>query len=161
MDVFSRTFLPATSQAGLPIPVVSRHMPVVRHCVFPDEQAVLVARCHRPGHPVPGSFLLLLTDRSLVVTRETRLLHRVYLYLAANLKSLRHVTWTADARVRAVELAATTPYGVRERFWIRAPDDRGVRRLDALFSHAFRAEALPLRTASRVPPRPASPAGAL
>ena len=46
MDVFSRTFLPATSEAGLPITMVSRHMPLVRRCVTPDETAVLVRRCH-------------------------------------------------------------------------------------------------------------------
>lgn len=160
MDVFSRTFLPATSEAGLPIPVVSRHMPALRHCVSPDEQTVLVARCDRPGHPVPGSFLLLLTNRTLVVTRESRLLHRVRLHLAADLRSLDQVTWSADTRLRAVELAATTTDGVRERFWIRIRDPRRIRHLDAVLSHVFRSRTVALPVAPRRPPRLASPAGA-
>jgi hypothetical protein len=160
MDVFSRTFLPATSEAGLPIPVVSRHMPVLRHCVSPDEQTILVARCERPGHPTPGAFLLLLTNRTLVVTRESRLLHRVRLYLCAELRTLDHVTWSADTRLRAVELAATTADGFRERFWIRIRDIRRIRHLDAMLSHAFRSRAVALPTAPRRPPRLASPAGA-
>lgn len=161
MDVFSRTFLPATSEAGLPIPVVSRHMPILRRCVSPADHTVLVARCYRPGQPVAGTFLLLLTNRSLVISRESRLLHRVRLHLAAEVQTLSHVTWTPDPRLRAVELAATTAEGVRERFWISVNDARRVWHLDALFSHAFRSRTVAPRTVPRATPRLVSPAGAI
>ena len=45
MDVFSRTFLPAAAEAGVAIPTVSRHMPIFRRCVEPDDATVLVTRC--------------------------------------------------------------------------------------------------------------------
>jgi len=141
MDVFSRTFLPATAVAGLPIPVVSQHMPMLRRCVPPEETTVLVARAQRPGAPM-ADFLLLLTSRRLVVTRQSRLLHRVQLYLAAQLQDLSQISWTADPG-SGLELAATAADGVRERFWIPARDPRRVRHLDALFSHAFRARTGP------------------
>jgi hypothetical protein len=137
MDVFSRTFLPATAEAGLPIPVVSRHMPVLRRCVPPEETTLLATRCRRPGVPAGGGFLLLLTNRRLVVTHEGRLLHRVQLHLDALLKDLSEVGWTTHLR-SGIELAATAADGVRERFWIPVPDPRRVWHLDALFSHGFR-----------------------
>lgn len=162
MDVFSRTFLPATSEARLPIPVVSRHMPILRRCVSPAEQTLLVARCHRPGGTaMVGSFLLLLTNRSLVLTYETRLLHRVRLHLATDVRGLHHVTWTPDPRLRTVELAASTAEGVRERFWISVTDTRRIWHLDALFSHAFRSRTVAPHTAPRVSPRLVSPASAV
>lgn len=158
MDVFSRTFLPATSEAGLQIPVVSRHMPVLRRCVTPDETTVLVVRCQRPGLPMAGAFLLLLTNRRLVVSRESRLLHRVQLHLSAELRDLSQLVWTAHPR-SGVELAATAADGMRERFWIPARDPGRVRHLDALLSHAFRSRAVAPGTGSRLVPR-LSPAGA-
>src|SRR5690606_28057211 len=127
MDVFSRTFLPATSDAGLPIPVVSRHMPVLRRCVTPEETTVLVARCQRPGAPMGSPFLLLLTNRRLVVTRESRLLHRVQLHLAHLLRDLDRVVWLPDERGGGIELAATASDGMRERFWIPLRDPLRVR----------------------------------
>lgn len=160
MDVFSRTFLPATSEAGLPIPVVSRHMPVLRRCVTTAETTVLVTRCHRPGQPIAGAFLLLLTNRSLVVSRESRLLHRPRLHLAAEVRSLGDVTWTPDPRLRSIELAATTVEGIRERFWIPVRDARRVWYIDALFSHVFRSRTVASRTVPRATPRLFSPAGA-
>jgi hypothetical protein len=160
MDVFSRTFLPASSQAGLPIPVVSRHMQVVRRCVTPAETAMLVARCYRPGQPMAGSFLLLLTNRSLVITRESRLLHRVQLHLAAEVRNLENVAWSPDPRLRSIELAMTTVDGLRERFWIPVRDARRVWHLDALLSHVFRSRNVASRTAPRAKPRLFSPAGA-
>ncbi|MPZ28114.1 MAG: hypothetical protein GEV12_17315 [Micromonosporaceae bacterium] len=164
MDVFSRTFLPATSEAGLPIPVVSRHMSMLRRCVSSDETTVLVARSQRPGLPMAGSFLLLLTNRRLVVTRESRLLHRVQLHLAAELRDVSNVVWSADQRSGA-ELALTVTDGVRERFWIPTRDPRRVRHLDALFSHVFRSRTVAAGTAPRRAARRdatrLSPAGAV
>jgi hypothetical protein len=169
MDVFSRTFLPATSEAGIPIPVVSRHMPVLRRCVAPEDTTLLVSRCQRPGQPMAGSFLLLLTNRYLVISRESRLLRRIQLHLAAQLRDLSDVSWVADARLCAVELAATASDGVRERFWIPVRDERRVSHVDARFGHAFRSrtvaphreQGLASRTALRYAPRLVSSAGAI
>jgi hypothetical protein len=138
MDVFSRTFLPAAAEAGVAIPTVSRHLPVFRQCVEPEDAAVLVSRCLRPDRPLRGEFVLLLTQRRLVVTQETRLLHRLRLHLNADLRHLHNVSWSADPRLSAVELAATAVDGVRERFWIKTGHPSQVWHLDALLSHAFR-----------------------
>lgn len=156
MDVFSRTFLPATAEAGIPIPVVSRHMPVLRRCVAPEDTTLLVARCGRSGQPMTASVLLLLTNRQLVVSRESRVLHKVQLHLAAPLRDLSDVTWTPDPRLRAVELVLAVPGGARERFWLRVRNPARISQVDALFRRAFRS-----RPASRPAPPvgPAGPAG--
>lgn len=138
MDAFARTFLPAAAEAGVAPPTVSRHLPVFRRCVEPDDATVLVTRCLRPDRPMQGEFLLLLTYRRLVVTQETRLLHRLRLHLNTELRHLSNVTWNPDPRLSAVDLAATAVDGVRERFWIRVGHPKQVWHLDALFSHVFR-----------------------
>jgi hypothetical protein len=138
MDVFSRTFLPAAAEAGVPIPTVSRHIPILRRCVEPDDATVLVTRCLRPDAPLAGEFLLLLTYRRLVVTQETRVLHRLRLHLNANLRHLSNVTWSPDLRGTAVDVAATAVDGVRERFRMRFADPQHVWHVDALLTHVFR-----------------------
>ena len=55
MDVFSRTFLPAAAEAGVAIPTVSRHMPIFRRCVEPDDSTVLVTRCYARTPRWPAS----------------------------------------------------------------------------------------------------------
>jgi hypothetical protein len=136
VDVFFRTFLPATSEAELPILLVSRHMPVLRHCVTPEETAMLVARGQRPGQPMAGTFLLLLTNRNLVISRESRLVRRVQLHLATPLRDLSQVVWTRHER-SGIELAATAADGVLERLWLPIRDARRIRQVDAMLSHAF------------------------
>jgi hypothetical protein len=138
VDVFSRTFLPATAEAMLPIPMVSRHMPAIRRCVEPDDATVFINRCLRPERPLHGEHLLLLTQRRLVVTNETRFLHRIRLYLNADVRDLTNVDWTPDLRMAAVELAVTVADGIRERFWIKLGTTSRVWHLDALLSHVFR-----------------------
>jgi hypothetical protein len=138
MDVFSRTFLPAAAEAGVPIPTVSRHMPIFRRCVEPDDSVVLMTRCVNPDRPMAGEFILLLTYRRLVVTQETRVLHRLRLHLNANLRHLSDVTWNPDLRQSVVEVAATAVDGVRERFRMRLAEPEQVRHLDELFTHVFR-----------------------
>lgn len=138
MDVFSRTFLPAAAEAGVAIPTVSRHLPVFRRCVEPDDATVLVTRCLRPDRPLQGEFLLLLTHRRLVVTRQPRVLHRLRLHLNVELRQLTHVTWNSDPGLSAVELAATAFGGGRERFWIPVGHPKQVWHLDALLSYVFR-----------------------
>jgi hypothetical protein len=138
MDVFSRTFLPAAAEAGVAIPTVSRHMPIFRRCVEPDDSTVLVTRCVSPDRPLAGDFLLLLTYRRLVVTQETRVLHRLRLHLNANLRHLSNVTWNTDLRTSAVDVAATAVDGVRERFRMRLGDPEQVCHFDALLKLVFR-----------------------
>jgi hypothetical protein len=141
MDVFSRTFLPAAAEAGVAVPTVSRHMPIFRRCVAADDAAALVARCARADRPAQGEYLMLLTYRRLVVTHESRMLHRLRLHLNTELGHLGNVTWNPDPRLSAVELAATAVDGVRERFWIRVGHPKQVWHLDALLSHVFRPRA--------------------
>jgi hypothetical protein len=138
MDVFSRTFLPAAAEAGVPIATVSRHLPVFRRCVESDDTAVLVTRCLRPDRPMAGDFMLLLTYRRLVVTQETRVLRRLRLHLNANLRHLSDVTWNPDLRQSAVEVAATAVDGVRERFKMRLGEPDQVWHFDELLKHVFR-----------------------
>ena len=137
MDVFSRTFLPAAAEAGIAIPTVSRHMPIFRRCVESDDATVLVTRCLRAEAPLRGDFLLLLTQRRLVVTQETRVLHRLRLHLNADLRHLSNVTWNPDTRDSSVEVSATAVDGVRERFRMRLARPEQVWHVDALFKQVF------------------------
>jgi hypothetical protein len=155
MDVFFRTFLPAAAATGVASPTVSRHLPILRNCVDAGDPTILVTRCVRPEQSAHHSYLLLLTTRRLVVTEQSRVLHRLRLHLNTDLRHLGNVTWTPDPRELLVELAATAVDGVRERFLIRADRPSQVWELDALFSHAFRpkmtARAGPLPQAVAVP----------
>ncbi|HEY6596538.1 MAG TPA: hypothetical protein VI011_20890 [Asanoa sp.] len=149
MDVFSGTFLPAAAAAGVGVPTVNRHLRIFRNCVAADDAAALVARCLRPDRQTQGEFTLLLTYHRLVVTQETRVLHRLRLHLNAELGHLSNVTWSLDPRISAVELAATAIDGVRERFWIRVDHPKQVRHLDALLTQIFRPRMQ--RATARVP----------
>ncbi|MBB4767393.1 hypothetical protein BJ971_007949 [Actinoplanes digitatis] len=117
---------------------MSRHLPIFRRCVEPDDSTVLVTRCVCPDRPLSGEFLLLLTYRRLVVTQETRVLHRLRLHLNANLRHLSNVTWRPDLRMSAVDVAATAVDGVRERFRMRLGQPEQVWHFDALLKHVFR-----------------------
>ena len=143
MDVFSRTFLPAAAEAGVALATVSRHMPIFRRCVETDDTTVLVGRCVRPDAPMAGEYLLVLTYRRLVVTQETRVLHRLRLHLNAHLRHLSNVTWNPDPGRSALEVAATAVDGVRERFRLRLAEPDAVWRSDALLRHVFRGAAVP------------------
>lgn len=156
MDVFSRTFLPAAAEAGVAIPTVSRHMPIFRRCVDPDDATVLVTRCLRNDRSFLGDFILLLTYRRLVVTQETRLMHRLRLHLNTDLRHLSNVTWNPDPRLSAVELAATAVDGVRERFWMRVANPHQVWHVDTLLTDVFRPREQAQRPAARAPRRPAT-----
>jgi hypothetical protein len=155
MDVFSRTFLPAAAEAGVAIPTVSRHMPIFRRCVEPDDTTVLVGRCLRPDAPMAGEFLMLLTYRRLVVTQETKVLHRLRLHLNANLRHLNNVTWNPDFAHSTMEVAATAVDGVRERFRMRLGEPEAVWHFDALLRHVFRAPRT-ARTTARATATPAT-----
>ncbi|MEN3309873.1 MAG: hypothetical protein V7603_6075 [Micromonosporaceae bacterium] len=146
MDLFARTFLPAATDAGLAMPTVTRHLPVVRRCLGPGNAVLLVARCVRPDHPLAGEHLLVLTRHRMVITRESRLLHKARLHLDAPIQELSRVTWSPDPRLVAVELAATAIDGIRERFWIKVRHPKAVWLLDATFGYVFQAAARALHT---------------
>ncbi|MEU4242962.1 hypothetical protein [Actinoplanes sp. NPDC026619] len=138
MDVFSRTFLPAAAEAGVTIPTVSRHLPIIRRCIDPDDTTVLVSRCYRPEAPMAGEFMMVLTHRRLVVTQETKVFHRLRLHLNAHLRHLSNVTWNPDVNHSAVEVTATAVDGVRERFRLRLAEPAAVPHCAELLQHVFR-----------------------
>lgn len=137
MDVFYRTFLPAAAEGGVALQTVSRHLPIVRRCVEPDEATVLVGRGLRPESPMAGEFLLVLTHRRLVVIQETRILHRLRLHLNANLRHLNNVNWSPTASRSALDIAATAVDGVRERFRMRLGSPDAVWHMDGLLRQVF------------------------
>jgi len=120
MEQFSRTFLPAATSTGVDLATAQRHLPVLRHCVPPDDDAVLATRCLRSGSR--ARHLLVLTRRRLVVTAESRVLRRLNLHLNADPRHLTDVLWTPEPGLCAVQLSATAMDGVREHFWLRTPD---------------------------------------
>lgn len=152
LDVFSRTFLPIAAQAGIPVPVLNRHLPVFRRYVDPDEPTMLVSRCARAERPMGRRYIVLLTRSHLVVTTETRLLRRPRVYLEADVRNLEAVTWTTDLAGAAVDFAVSTQ-AKRERFSIRALYPRQMWRLEAALGQVF-------RPASGKRSRAATPVGA-
>lgn len=141
MDVFSRSFLPAAAEARVPTLSLNRHMSILRRCVESGDAPVLVTRCIRPERPAQGEYLLLLTYRRLVVTQQSRLLHRLRLHLNHDLRHLSNVTWNPDLGLPGVELAATAIDGIRERFLIRATNVGQMWQFDGLLGHVFRPRA--------------------
>jgi hypothetical protein len=81
---------------------------------------------------------MLLTRERLVVTTETRMLHRPRLHLDAAITDLRNVVWEPDARLTSVELTVTAPDGLRERFLIKVRKPGSVWHLEAAFGYVFR-----------------------
>ncbi|MFC4066886.1 hypothetical protein [Actinoplanes subglobosus] len=137
--MFLSTFHPA-AEAAAALPAANRHLPIFRSCVDADEPALLVARCVRPGAPLSGDWLLLMTARRLVVTQDTRPLHRLRLHLNANLRHLSNVTWCLDLSRPGIELSVTAIDGVRERFRMRLGDSDTVWRAESLLREAFTAK---------------------
>jgi hypothetical protein len=152
LDAFSRTFVPLATQAGIPAPMVARHLPLLRRHVTPDDPAVLVAECGRPQGPSRGAHLLVLTPRQLVVTVESRLWRRARVHLASPVADLESVTWSADPVGAALDLALSTPEG-RQRFWIRGVPPRHLWRIDATLVKVFRASADAAKRGMLVAPR--------
>ena len=136
MDLFARTFLPAATDAGLDMPTISRHLPVFRRCLGADT-VLLVSRCTRPDRPLSGEHVLVLSRHRLVVTHESRLVHKLRLHLDAPIHELADVRWTPDALLTSVELAATAIDGIRERFTLKVRHPGLVWHLDEVFGHIF------------------------
>jgi hypothetical protein len=138
MDPFDRTFFSAANEAGLPMASISRQIPVFRRCAGPGQTVLLVTRASRLDRPLSGDHLMLLTRERLVVTSESRLLHRPHVHLDAAVADLRNVVWTADPRLTSIELSATAPDGFRERFLIKARTPGAVWHLEAALGYVFR-----------------------
>jgi hypothetical protein len=145
MDPFDRTFLPAAAQAGLPMASIGRQVPVFRRCVGLGETVLLLTRCSRLDRPLSCDYLLLLTRQRLVITAETRVLHRVRLHLDAAISELINVKWEPDTRLTSIELSATAGNGIRERFFIKARQPATIWHVDAALGYVFR----PSRTGAR------------
>jgi hypothetical protein len=107
----------AARRTGADAATVCRQLPILSSCLSKDDEPVLVAQATCPGDR--ASYLLLLTTRRLVVTRETRVLRRQHLHLNADPRHLMDVIWTPEPRQGAIALSATAIDGVREHFWIR------------------------------------------
>ena len=116
MELFSQSFLAAATGAGVDPVTAERHLAVLRHCVPPTDEPLLVARCLRSGSR--GFHLLVVTPRRVVVTAESRFLRRLRLHLNADPRHLSDVLWTPEPALRAVQLSATAIDGVREHFWL-------------------------------------------
>lgn len=110
----------AARRTGADAATVCRQLPMLHSCLPNDDDPVLLARATRPGDR--ASYLVLLTTRRLVVTRETRLLRRLDLHLNAEPRHLSDVIWTPEPTMGAIALSATAIDGVREHFWIRTTE---------------------------------------
>jgi hypothetical protein len=157
MDLFARTFLPAAADAGLSMPTISRHIVIFRRCVGAANPVLTVVRCVRADRPLAGPHVLVLSPQRLVVTHESRVVHRIRLHLDAALSELSAISWTSDPRRGALELVATSVDGVRERFWIPARHPKSVAVLEATLGYLSRTAGhafAPTGEAAR--PRPAA-----
>ena len=107
MDLFARTFLPAAADAGLSMPTISRHIGIFRRCVGQNTPVLAVAHCVRADRPLAGPHVLVLSTHRLVVTHESRVVHRIRLHLDTALAEMSGISWTADPRRGALEFVAT------------------------------------------------------
>jgi hypothetical protein len=160
-DVFDRTFQIASTEAGLPVEALARHLPIFRRTVGAGQTVLLVARCGRLDQSNSADHLIVVTRDRVVITSESRSLHRARLHLNAAVAALMNVRWQPDAGLTAVEFAATALDGVRERFLIEAPDVAGVSHVDAVLGYVFRpAGSRRLNPVDPVMPSWMNPAGA-
>ena len=160
-DVFDRTFQIASTEAGLAVEALARHLPIFRRTVGAGQTVLLVARCGRLDQPNTADHLIVITRDRVVITSESRSLHRARLHLNAAVAALMNVRWQPDAGLTAVEFAATALDGVRERFLIEAPDAAGVSHVDAVLGYVFRpAGSRRLNPVDPVMPSWMNPAGA-
>jgi hypothetical protein len=138
MDPFDRTLLSAANEAGIAIASISRQIPLLRRRVGLDQTVILLARCGLLDRPLSGDHTMLLTKTRMVVTAESRLLHRPRVHLDAAVTTLRNVVWTADMQLTSIEVSATTPDGARERFLIKVRKPGMIWHLEAALGYVFR-----------------------
>ena len=136
MDLFARTFLPAATDAGLDMPTISRHLPTFRRCLGGDP-ILLVSRGTRSDRPLSGDHVLALSRSRLVVTHETRLVHKLRVHLDAPIHELADVRWAPDPMLTSIELSATAIDGIRERFTLKVRHPARIWELDETLSYVF------------------------
>ncbi|WP_205324385.1 hypothetical protein [Glycomyces sp. YM15] len=144
MDLFSRTMLACSAEAGLTTTALTRHVPLLRRNIGPGDQVSLLSRCVGSDGLGSGDHVLMLTGERLVVTRQSRLLGRVRLCLDAPVAAIENLRWSADPSGPGVELNFTVLEGPgstephRWHFWLPATHAKRVWRIDALLARAFR-----------------------
>ncbi|GAA2126112.1 hypothetical protein GALLR39Z86_11350 [Glycomyces algeriensis] len=144
MDLFSRTMLACSAEAGLTSTALTRHVPLLRRNIGAGDQVSLLSRCVGSDGLGSGDHVLMLTGERMVVTRQSRLLGRVRLCLDAPVAAIENLRWSADPAGPGVELnftvlegpGATEPH--RWHFWLPATHAKRVWRIDALLARAFR-----------------------
>jgi len=162
MDLFSRTMLACSAEAGLTTTALSRHVPLLRRNIRGGDQVSLLSRCVGSDGLGSGDHVLMLTGERMVVTRQSRLLGRVRLCLDAPVAAIENLRWSADPAGPGLELnftvlegpGATEPH--RWHFWLPASHAKRVWRVDALLARTFRRPKAVARPANA--PRTASPA---
>jgi hypothetical protein len=144
MDLFSRTMLACSAEAGLTTTALSRHVPLLRRNIPAGDQVSLLSRCVGSDGLGHGDHILMLTGERMVVTRQSRLLGRVRLCLDAPVGAIENLRWSADPTGPGVELNFTVLEGPeateprRWHFWLPATHAKRVWRIDALLARAFR-----------------------
>ncbi|SDE47178.1 hypothetical protein SAMN05216270_12335 [Glycomyces harbinensis] len=144
MDLFSRTMLACSAEAGLTTTALSRHVPILRRNIGSGDQVSLLSRCVGSDGLGSGDYVLMLTGERMVVTRQSRLLGRVRLCLDAPVPAIENLRWSADPAGPGVELNFTVLEGPgaaephRWHFWLPATHAKRVWRVDALLARAFR-----------------------
>jgi hypothetical protein len=161
MDLFSRTMLACSAEAGLTTTALSRHVPILRRNIRAGDQVSLLSRCVGSDGLGSGDHVLMLTGERMVVTRQSRLLGRVRLCLDAPVTAIENLRWSADPAGPGVELNFTVLEGPdaaephRWHFWLPASHAKRVWRVDALLARAFRRPKAVARPVNA--PRPARP----
>lgn len=144
MDLFSRTMLACSAEAGLTTTALARHVPLLRRNIRAGDQVSLLSRGVGSDGLGSGDHILMLTGERLVVTRQSRLLGRVRLCLDAPVSAIENLRWSADPAGPGVELNFTVLEGPgateprRWHFWLPASHAKRVWRIDALLARAFR-----------------------
>lgn len=155
MDLFSRSMLACSAEAGLTTTALSRHVPLLRRNIRAGDQVSLLSRCVGSDGLGSGDHVLMLTGERLVVTRQSRLLGRVRLCLDAPVAAIENLRWSADPAGPGVELNFTVLEGPgasephRWHFWLPASHAKRVWRVDALLARAFRRPKVTARPAGR------------
>ncbi len=81
----------------------------------------------------------------MIVTSESRFLHRPRIHLDAAVTTLRNVVWTADQLLTSIEFSATAPDGARERFIVKVRKPGMIWHLEAALGYVFRPSTVGLR----------------
>ena len=144
MDLFSRTMLASSAEAGLTTTTLGRHVPLLRRNVRPSDRVALLTGCVGSDGLASGDCMLMLTGERIVVTRQSRLLGRIRLCIDAPVSAVENLRWSADPNGPGIELNFTVLEGPgaasprRWHFWLPASHAKRVWRIDALLARAFR-----------------------